>query len=33
VVYGLVGLCGLWLAVRARAVLTMGGGARRPVTA
>jgi uncharacterized protein len=33
IVYGLVGLSGLWLAVRARALLMTGSPARRPVAA
>jgi uncharacterized protein len=33
IVYGLVGLSGLWLAVRARALVMTGSRVRRPVTA
>jgi hypothetical protein len=33
IVYGLVGLSGLWLAVRARALVATGGAVRKPVAA
>jgi uncharacterized membrane protein YuzA (DUF378 family) len=33
IVYGLVGLSGVWLAVRARAIVTTGEAVRRPVSA